>query len=285
MAFYLITFSPTGGTRRAAGLFAQSFSKESCFVDLTDRSLAFSGIAFSAQDICLAAVPAYGGRVPHPAAARLAQMHGGGARAILMAVYGSRAYEDTLAELYDLLIAAGFRCTAGVSAVAQHSIFPQFAAGRPDAADAAQLAAFARQVRAVLDGGHGTPACSAGQQALPASEGNGPEAARGHRLHLLRPVRPAVSGGGYPPARARADGHSPLHRLHAVCRRLPRPCAPCGRGQPWQRHAKGCKRPAKPTNTTNCSCKTERGLHNLVKNGKPPAVRTVSAWPQGAFRF
>ena len=84
MAFYLITFSPTGGTRRAAGLFAQSFSKESCFVDLTDRSLAFSGIAFSEQDICLAAVPAYGGRVPHPAAARLAQMHGGGARAILM---------------------------------------------------------------------------------------------------------------------------------------------------------------------------------------------------------
>ena len=79
MAFYLITFSPTGGTRRAAGLFAQSFSKESCFVDLTDRSLAFSGIAFSEQDICLAAVPAYGGRVPHPAAARLAQMHGGGA--------------------------------------------------------------------------------------------------------------------------------------------------------------------------------------------------------------
>lgn len=153
MAFYLISFSPTGGTHRAAGLFAQSFSKECIPVDLTDRTLTFSGIPFSKQDICLAAVPAYGGRVPCPAAARLAQMHGGGARAILMAVYGSRAYEDTLAELYDILTAAGFRCTAGVAAVARHSIFPQFAAGRPDAADAAQLAAFARQVRAVLDGG------------------------------------------------------------------------------------------------------------------------------------
>ena len=153
MAFYLISFSPTGGTHKAAGLFAQSFSKECIPVDLTDRTLTFSGIPFSKQDICLAAVPAYGGRVPCPAAARLAQMHGGGARAILMAVYGSRAYEDTLAELYDILTAAGFRCTAGVAAVARHSIFPQFAAGRPDAADAAQLAAFARQVRAVLDGG------------------------------------------------------------------------------------------------------------------------------------
>ena len=118
MAFYLISFSPTGGTHRAAGLFAQSFSKECIPVDLTDRTLTFSGIPFSKQDICLAAVPAYGGRVPCPAAARLAQMHGGGARAILMAVYGSRAYEDTLAELYDILTAA-----------------------------------FARQVRAVLDGG------------------------------------------------------------------------------------------------------------------------------------
>ena len=130
MAFYLISFSPTGGTHRAAGLFAQSFSKECIPVDLTDRTLTFSGIPFSKQDICLAAVPAYGGRVPCPAAARLAQMHGGGARAILMAVYGSRAYEDTLAELYDILTAAGFRCTAGVAAVARHSIFPQFAAGR-----------------------------------------------------------------------------------------------------------------------------------------------------------
>ena len=131
MAFYLISFSPTGGTHRAAGLFAQSFSKECIPVDLTDRTLTFSGIPFSKQDICLAAVPAYGGRVPCPAAARLAQMHGGGARAILMAVYGSRAYEDTLAELYDILTAAGFRCTAGVAAVARHSIFPQFAAGQP----------------------------------------------------------------------------------------------------------------------------------------------------------
>ena len=96
MAFYLISFSPTGGTHRAAGLFAQSFSKECIPVDLTDRTLTFSGIPFSKQDICLAAVPAYGGRVPCPAAARLAQMHGGGARAILMAVYGSRAYEETV---------------------------------------------------------------------------------------------------------------------------------------------------------------------------------------------
>lgn len=153
MAVYAITFSPVGGTRKAAGFFLKGFCSDGIPIDLTDRALAFSDMAFTARDICLVAVPAYGGRVPRPAAERLGQMHGGGARAILMAMYGNRAFEDTLAELAGLLCAAGFRCTAGVAAVAQHSIFPQFAAKRPDAADAAQLAAFARQVRAALDGG------------------------------------------------------------------------------------------------------------------------------------
>ena len=129
MAVYAITFSPVGGTRKAAGFFLKGFCSDGIPIDLTDRALAFSDMAFTARDICLVAVPAYGGRVPRPAAERLGQMHGGGARAILMAVYGNRAFEDTLAELAGLLCAAGFRCTAGVAAVAQHSIFPQFGRG------------------------------------------------------------------------------------------------------------------------------------------------------------
>ena len=54
-------------------------------------------------------------------------MSGNGAKAILTAVYGNRAYEDTLLELKDLLTAAGFFCAAAVAAVAEHSIMRQFA--------------------------------------------------------------------------------------------------------------------------------------------------------------
>lgn len=89
MAVYAITFSPVGGTRKAAGFFLKGFCSDGISIDLTDRALAFSDMAFTARDICLVAVPAYGGRVPRPAAERLGQMHGGGARAILMAVYGT----------------------------------------------------------------------------------------------------------------------------------------------------------------------------------------------------
>ena len=151
MAVYAITFSPTGGTQKAANLFTQAFAEHAAEIDLTNRALNFSGFQFSEKDVCVIAVPAYSGRVPAPAAERLACMRGNGARAILMAVYGNRAIDDTLVELEDLLKAAGFLCVAGISAVAEHSILRQFAAGRPDASDAAQLASFAQQIRSALN--------------------------------------------------------------------------------------------------------------------------------------
>ncbi len=151
MAIYEITFSPTGGTAKAAELFTQSFAAEHSGIDLTDAGLRFDGFAFGPEDVCIVAVPSYGGRVPVPAAARLQQMHGNGAGAILMVVYGNRAYDDTFAELQDLLTNAGFRCAAGIAAVAEHSIMRQFAAGRPDAQDAKELAGFAQKIRAKLE--------------------------------------------------------------------------------------------------------------------------------------
>ena len=40
----------------------------------------------------------------------------------------------------------GFQVTAAISAVAEHSIMPQYAAGRPDASDRKQLTDFADQI-------------------------------------------------------------------------------------------------------------------------------------------
>lgn len=52
------------------------------------------------------AVPSYAGRVPAPAVQRLTAMQGNGARAVLVCVYGNRAYEDTLVELEDAAVQA-----------------------------------------------------------------------------------------------------------------------------------------------------------------------------------
>jgi len=83
------------------------------------------------------AVPSFGGRVPAPMARRMEQLKGCGP-AVLLSVYGSRASEDTLVELHDLAVKAGYRPIAAAEFVAQHSMAPQLAAGRPNENDLAE---------------------------------------------------------------------------------------------------------------------------------------------------
>jgi len=150
MANYTALFSPTGGTRRVAEILEEGFGGTWQKIDLCRDP---EETAFSKEDVVLVAVPSYGGRVPAVAANRLHRLSGNGATALLVCVYGNREWDDTLTELQDILEALGFRCAAAVAAVAEHSIFRQFAAGRPDAADAVQLSAFARQIREALAAG------------------------------------------------------------------------------------------------------------------------------------
>ncbi len=153
MSVYNIVFSPTGGTKRVADAFTGSFCSESIDIDLINRRSDFSSFSFQAEDICIVSVPSYGGRVPETAVSRLHQMKGNGAKAILIVVYGNRAYDDTFVELQDVLTEAGFVCIAAVAAIAEHSIMRQFATGRPDAQDEKELAVFAQQIRAKIESG------------------------------------------------------------------------------------------------------------------------------------
>lgn len=154
MANYQLIFSPTGGTQRVADLLTCTLWNDAVEIDLMDRALDQGAApAFAPEDCCLVAVPSFGGRVPAPARHRLARMTGGGARVILVAVYGNRAYDDTLLELRDTLTAAGFRPVAAVAAVAEHSILRRFAAGRPDEDDVLELAGFTQTIWQRLDSG------------------------------------------------------------------------------------------------------------------------------------
>lgn len=153
MSVYEITFSPSGGTKRVSNTFGEAFCKERTQVDLTDREKNFSEIEFTKEDICIVAVPSYAGRVPEIAIERLSEMTGNGALAILIVVYGNRAFEDTLLELYDTLTGRGFRCVAAISAIAEHSIMRQYAAGRPNAEDSLQLTDYAVKIQKKIEKG------------------------------------------------------------------------------------------------------------------------------------
>lgn len=142
-----ICFSPTGGTKKVSAIMTRALANEVTGIDLTKRETDFSAIELAESDVAVIAVPSYGGRVPQPAAERLAAIHANGARAILLCVYGNRAYEDTLAELQDVAQKAGFRVIAAVAAIAEHSIVRKYAAGRPDADDNRRLKEFALRIR------------------------------------------------------------------------------------------------------------------------------------------
>ncbi len=151
MSVYNILFSPTGGVKKAADIFTEAFCAESACIDLTQQTGDYASFSFAPQDICIVSVPSYGGRVPAIAVTRLARMKGNAARAILIAVYGNRDYDDTLVELQDTLTACGFSCIAAISAIAEHSIMRQFAAGRPDSEDEKELSVFARRIRSKME--------------------------------------------------------------------------------------------------------------------------------------
>ena len=147
---YNIYFSPTGGTKKVAGILVSNLAGEFCEMDICRE---IEKMTLQAEDVCLVSVPSFAGRVPVVAIERIKKICANGAKAILNCVYGNREWDDTLTELQDTLEACGFVCVAAVAAVAEHSIFRQFAAGRPDADDAKELADFARNISAKLESG------------------------------------------------------------------------------------------------------------------------------------
>lgn len=176
MKLNVFYFSPTGGTKKAALQLAGALGGETVCTDLTVHPA-----QAAPADAAVIAVPSFGGRVPPLAAQRIRLLQGGGTPAVLLCVYGNRAYEDTLAELRDLAAEAGFRAVAAVAAIAEHSIARRFAAGRPDAQDLERLSAFGEAIRQKLDRGELTE---------PELPGNRP-----YKPYGVLPMLPAPTGG------------------------------------------------------------------------------------------
>ena len=141
-----IIFSPTGGTEKVARILTSRWELDTVTIDLSDAKADFSRCVIEKEDRVLIAMPSFGGRAPAVAIERLKQIAGNGAGCTLVCVYGNRAYEDTLVEMEDAAKECGFRVVAAVAAVAEHSILPQYATGRPDASDEKQLADFAAKI-------------------------------------------------------------------------------------------------------------------------------------------
>ncbi len=146
MRFYNIFFSPTGGTEKVADIVAKGTKLDAEEIDLIKEPDKLMKVKFEKKDLCLVAVPSYGGRIPSVVTDMFRKVKADGTKAILVAVFGNRMIDDTLLELQDVLEASGFVCIAGMEAVAEHSLMHQFGTGRPDRQDEKELLEFAAKI-------------------------------------------------------------------------------------------------------------------------------------------
>lgn len=139
-----IVFSPTGGTQAVVDglLSGMPNDVETDRLDILDRGAVEPCQAVEGYDFAVVAVPSFAGLVPTTAVERISRLRGNETPALIVAVYGNRAYEDTLVQLQDVCEKAGFKTRAAVAAVAEHSIAHCFGTGRPDQDDRLQLASF-----------------------------------------------------------------------------------------------------------------------------------------------
>ena len=82
MTIHQITFSPTGGTRRASEFLCKGFDAESTITELCtqEENLNYPNIA--ADDLVVISMPVYAGRVPALATERLKNVISNGAKCV-----------------------------------------------------------------------------------------------------------------------------------------------------------------------------------------------------------
>jgi ferredoxin len=150
----LVYFSPTRTTRQVLNEISHGLNaSEVDPIDLTMPESATKEWAPITDDLIIMGVPVYGGRVPLDAKNRLKRLQTNGIPAVLVVVYGNRAYEDALLELKDLAIDMGCKPVAGGAFIGEHSLATRnlpIANGRPDRDDGQKAREFGQMIQKKL---------------------------------------------------------------------------------------------------------------------------------------
>ena len=146
-----IYFSPTDGTRRVVRAVSQGLNApDSLELDRTSFESRWTGAQLRDGDVAVIGVPVYYGRVPRIMAEFFRYIEAGGVPAVLVAVYGNRAYEDALLELRDESRKHGFLPVAAGAFIGRHSFTDKLGGGRPDGDDLSAAGALGRDAAALL---------------------------------------------------------------------------------------------------------------------------------------
>lgn len=135
----LVYFSATGTTKKILESIAAGTKVEHVeHMNLTGPDSAVKLNQLSSNELVILGAPVYGGRLPVDAVNRFKNLKADKTPAVIVVLYGNRAFDDALLELKNLTIELGFNPVAGGAFIGEHSFatkdFP-IAAGRPDQQD------------------------------------------------------------------------------------------------------------------------------------------------------
>jgi ferredoxin len=159
----LIYFSPTGTTKSTLMAIAEGLAADRVeHLDLTPPGTESRELEEVPGELTIIGTPVYGGRVPLSVVKRVQRLKTRGSAAVIVAVYGNRAYDDALLELKNIVAEAGFTPVAAAAFVGEHSFATEttpIANGRPDTEDLKKAKAFGEAVREKMErvGGHAEP--------------------------------------------------------------------------------------------------------------------------------
>lgn len=147
----LVYFSPTKTTKRVLESIAQGIQVERVdHLDLTPPAAMTQELGEMRNELVLIGAPVYGGRVPLDAVNRVHRLKGNQTPAVIVVVFGNRAYEDALLELKNITVEMGFIPIAGGAFIGEHSRSNEatpIAPGRPDVEDLKKAGEFGMQIR------------------------------------------------------------------------------------------------------------------------------------------
>lgn len=148
---WAVYWSATGTTETVVSRVAETLSQcLICPMQTLNFTLPASrerDYSFGEGDLVVCGTPTYAGRVPNVLLPFLTEkIHGDGALAVPLVLFGNRNYDDSLKELRNILEADGLRTVASGAFVGQHSFSKILGAGRPDAADLKLAEEFARKI-------------------------------------------------------------------------------------------------------------------------------------------
>ena len=151
----IIYYSPTGTSQKIVKEIGLNLKPNLISeFNITELQEAYTPV-INDNSLTIIGVPVYGGRVPINAIELLKKFHSNNSLAVIVVVYGNRAFEDSLLELNEIVTNCGFNVIAGAAFIGEHSystVDKPIALERPDALDLIKCSNFSSIIQDKLNG-------------------------------------------------------------------------------------------------------------------------------------